>query len=337
MQLRNSRFIRMGSRIGVGVLVTAVLAVLPITTSSATHETSLALNSATAGKGTPAVLTGTVNGPIECGANTSYGWELTSPNGTVDGARHSEPNGPASGSFTVTVDTSGLAPGNYQISVTADWLAPAGCADGPNTTVKANLKVTARKGTFVCKAYAARTQTDYQPANPAFSPCKDDNNYFAQLQPILGLGNIGAVRATTDNQPNNLNDKKPAKGDYGVAQGEVAQIALKVNGVQINLGAVWARAKVECAPSFLSLTPKLSTSGGVATLVVNGKAVAVASGYVSIYLPGVRIELNKVTKSSFGKVVTRQAVKITNRLNGQAIVIGEATAGYSGSPCNGFV
>ena len=68
-----------------------------------------------------------------------------------------------------------------------------------------------------------------------------------------------------------------------------------------------------------------------------GKAVAVASGYVSIWLPGVRIELNKVTKSNFGKQVTRQAVKITNRLNGQAIVVGEATAGYSGSPCKGFL
>lgn len=341
MKLRNSRFIRMGSRVGAGVVVGALLAVVPLSPAGATHTTGLTLDDSAVQVGTPtAVLNGSVKASCDGGTGPSYAWTLTSPNGVVSPSSQAEGAGDLT-SYTLTVNTASLAPGSYTVSATVTFTSGqcvVGGGGGPaSITDTATLKVTGRKGSFGCSAYAARTQTDYQPANPSFSPCRDDNNYFAQLQPILGFGNIGAVRATTASQPDDLNAVKPAKTDSATAQGEVAQVALNVNGVSINLGAVWARARVDCSGGWTTPAPKFSTAGGVATLVVNGKGVAVASGYVSIWLPAVRIELNKVTKSNSGKVVTRQAVKVTNRLNGKAIIIGEANVGYSGTPCSGGV
>ncbi len=334
MHSRKSRFIRMGSRVGAGVVVAAVLAVVPLSPSSATHLTSINLNNTTVGQGTTAVLTGTVNGSSDC-ADT-YGWHITSSIGTVGGTFHQLPGGPAAGTFTVTVNTSALAQGNHAVTVTADWLASAACDDGPNSVDVATLRVTTRNGAFQCSAYAARTQTDYQPANPAHNPCRDENNYFGQLQPILGLGNIGVTRSTTDSQPNNLNDVAPTLNDYGDAQAHIAGVDLNVNGIPIRIGAAWVQASVNCKGGFFGGQPKVNANGTVATINLNNRSFGTTSGYVNVWLPGVRVELNKTWKTNSGRQIHRQAIKITNRFNGQTIVIGEAHAGWSGTPCSGF-
>jgi hypothetical protein len=334
MELRRSRFIRMGSKIGAGLIVGAVLAVVPVSPSSATHLTSVTLSSASAPQGTASVaLSGLVDNNTDSPPQCWYGWKLSSSNGTLSGAVVQAPPGVHLVSpYTLTVNTAALAPGVYGVSVTSTWVAPAGCAnDGPKTA-NATITITGRTGAFQCRAFAARTQTDYQPANPAYNPCKDDNNYFAQVQPLAGLGQLGAVRATTDQQPDVLNSAPPNAADYADAQGHVAGVNILVGGVRIKTGAIWVQSSVNCQG--IGMTPHRNTNGTVATLSVNGRGTATTNEYLKIVVGSVTIELNKVTVS--GNAATRQGLVITKTpLIGAPlkIVIAEATAGWTGNPC----
>ncbi len=333
MELRKSRFIRVGSRVGAGVIVGAILAVVPSSPSTATHLTGVTLAGASAPIGTSqVVLNGVINSSSD-GTCNDYGWIASSPNGAVSPSSQA-PAVSDTAPFTLTVNTSMLPAGSHNVSVTVDWQVGDCVQDLGNTIATATIKITKRNGTFNCSAYAARTQTDYQPANPSFSPCKDDNNYFAQLQPILGLGNVGAVRATTALEPDNPNAVAPKSSDYADAQAHVAGVDLTVAGVRIRTGALWAQASANCTG--LGMSPKRATNGTVATVDLNGRSFGTTSGYLKIRILSVTIEINKVTTS--GNTTVRQALVITRQsLLGPSlkIVVGEARIGYTGNPCQG--
>jgi len=336
MQVRKSRFIRMGSKIGAGVIIGAVLAVVPLSPSSATHLTTITLSSASVPQGTAnVVLNGLVNNDTDSPPTCYYGWKLSTTSGTLAGAVVQVPDGTLhNDAYTLTVNTAALAPGVYNVAVTSTWDNPPLCTNEGPETANATVTITGRNGAFQCSAYAARTQTKYQPANDAYNPCKDDLNYFAQLQPIAGLGNVGAVRAQTDQQPNVLNAAAPAPADYADAQAHVAGVNLLVSGVRIKTGALWTQASLNCTGA--GMTVKKNTNGTVATVNLNGRSFSTTSGYLKIKILGVTIEINKVT--TVGNNVTRQALVITKTpLLGPAIkiVVGEANVGWTGNPCQG--
>ena len=337
MHVRKSRFIRMGSKIGAGVIIGAVLAVVPMSPSSATHLTTNTLFGGTVPVGTAQIiLQGSIDNDTDAPPDCYYGWTLSSSDGTLNGNTVAAPPGLhlVSG-YTLTVNTAALPIGVYNVSVTSTWIAPPGCSNEGPETATATIRVAGRNGAFKCSAYAARTQTNYQPANHAYNPCKDDLNYFAQLQPIAGLGNVGAVRAQTDQQPDPLTSAAPHAADYADAQAHVAGVNLLVAGVRIKTGALWTQASLNCTGP--GMTVKKNTNGTVATVNLNGRSFGTTSGYVKVRVFSVTIEINKVTTS--GNNVTRQALVITRTpLIGPAIkiVVGEANVGWTGNPCSGI-
>jgi len=191
-----------------------------------------------------------------------------------------------------------------------------------------------RQGSFSCTANAARTQTLYQPSNPAYSPCKDDANWFAQLQPILGLGNLGAVRTYTDQQPDDLTSARPRSGDYATAYAEAAGVNLDLgNGIWVRTGALWSRSTVVCARTLTGPRPQFSSAGSVVTVNLNGKSYGTTGNYIKLAVPGYTIEINKVITTSTSK--TRQALVITRTSfwGSFRIIVGESKVGVSGNPC----
>jgi len=337
MEVRKSRFIRMGSKIGAGVIVGAFLAVVPVSPVSATHLANITLSNTVVAKGQP---TATLNGIVDNATDApgcEYGWDIdpvTPAGATTDGADFSAPTPGVHWvqPYTVTVPTGSLAEGVYNVKVKVNWFANPGCEDDGPEYATATITVVNRNGLFKCSAYAARTQYDYQPANPNYSPCKDDLNYFAQVQPILGFGNVGAVRAQTDQEPDVLNSRLPKSTDYADARADVAGVDLNVAGVRIRTGVLWSRATVTCQG--WGMSPKYFTSGGVATVNLDGKAYATTSGYMKIRVLNVTVEINKVTSTSTSRI--RQALVITKSslfTPTVKIVVAESRVGASGNPC----
>jgi hypothetical protein len=333
---RRTRFIRMGSKIGAGVIVGAFLAVVPVSPAGATHLANITLSNTVVAFGQP---TATLNGIVDNATDApgcEYGWDIdpVSPaSATTDGADFSAPTPGVHWvqPYTVTVNTGSLAEGVYNVKVRVNWLASPGCEDDGDEFASATITVIQRNGNFKCAAYAARTNYDYQPANPNYSPCKDDINYFAQVQPILGFGNVGAVRAITDQQPDVLNSALPKSTDHADAQAHVAGVDVTVAGVRVRTGVLWSRATVTCQG--FGMSPKYGTSGGVATVNLDGKAYATTSGYLKVRILNVTIEINKVVSTSTSR--TRQALVITrNSLFAPLkVVVAESKVGHSGNPC----
>lgn len=335
MESRRSRFIRMGSKIGAGAIVGAVLAVVPVSPAGATHLTSITLSSAIVPQGTAnVVLNGLVDNQTDS-PGCEYGWTLSTANGTLAG-NTSYPGGTSTHvtlPYTLTVNTGALAPGVYAVSVKSTWISTPACNnDGPKTA-NATIKITGRNGAFQCRAYAARTQTDYQPSNPSYNPCKDDANWFGQLQPIAGLGNIGVVRTFTDQQPNVLSSAPANANDYADAHAHVAGVDLTVAGTRIRTGAIWARSAVNCQG--LGMTPKRNSDGTAVGVQIAGRSFGTTTDYLKVVIGALKVELNKTTNTA--NSTQRQGVVITytTLFTVRKWVIAETKAGWTGNPCQG--
>ena len=337
MEVRRSRFIRMGSKIGAGVIIGAFLAVVPVSPVSATHLANITLSNTVVAQGQPfATLNGVVDNATDA-AGCEYGWDIDPVNpasATTDGADFSAPTPGVHWvqPYTVKVATASLAPGVYPVQVKVTWFESAGCDnDGPEFA-NATITVRARQGTFNCSAYAARTKYDYQPANPNYSPCKDDLNYFAQVQPILGLGNVGAVRALTDLSPDV--PALPTRNDYANAEAHVEGTDFTISGVRIRTGALWSQSATNCTGgTAANPAPRYNTNGTVATLNANGRFFGTTSGYLKVQILNVTIEINKVITTSTSR--TRQALVITRNsfFSPLKIVVAETKVGVTGNPC----
>jgi hypothetical protein len=299
--------------------------------ASATHLTHVTLDSAVVPVGTPSVvLSGNVHAETDCGAISSYGWILSSPNGTVSPSSQA-PSGPVDTAYTLTVDTSGLPAGVYGVQVSADWQTPPVCVDGPDGVATATITITGRFGGFICNAVTGRLGPGhYGEANPAGAPCQDDTKWSTTL-PIGTVASVTAAQAVTSQTPDNLNAVPPAAGDNGTAYASAATIVVRIGAVRIAVAAVSATATARCS---VLHTPGVSSSSKVVGLRINGGFARTLTGYAKISVAGlVTIELNKTTV--VGHTRTQQALVISSSLTQGKLVIGEATAGYTGNPCGG--
>jgi hypothetical protein len=295
--------------------------------ASATHLTSVTLSSATVSWGTPVtVLSGVVKSTCSTGA--PYGWDLNSSVGVMSPTSQAY-GGPEFTAYTVTVATGSLPPGVYPVTVSGSWNGDnVNCFVDSSPSVTATITVTGRAGAFACRAVAGRLGSGhFGEANPGLTPCQDDSKYSTTL-PIGTLATLGLADSETDQTPDNLNSALPAPGDSAKAGASAATVFVRVGPVRIGVSAVSSEAEAHCS---IFLTPTASSGSQVVGLRINGGPARTLTGHVLISVLGVRIEVNKTT--IVGTTRTQQALVVSSIYTPGKLVIGEATAGWSGNPC----
>lgn len=186
---------------------------------------------------------------------------------------------------------------------------------------------------FTCRASALRVEglpslglLDAEPtvANAASDPCATDHaavaNAPAALATVLDTAS-GAVSATTTN----------AAGG-GSAGADVANPSVLASTLGLTADAVSASASYTCSGT----TPTPQSSSNVVGLRIAGGQPITTSGPVTLPAGGIAdVELNE-TITGTGSV-TQRAVDVTvlsGADGGVHLVLGEATAGVSGNPCD---
>jgi hypothetical protein len=189
---------------------------------------------------------------------------------------------------------------------------------------------TIRSGDFICNAVAGRLGPGYMGnANPAGSPCVDDYTFVktGNLGPAI---TITGATAATDQTPDDLDSAPITPYDSANAFAGAAAVFIRIGTVTIGVGAVTSNATAQCN-AYHNVT--LSSSSRVVGLSINGGAARIVTGYLKINVLGlVVIELNKVTLGYHTR--TQQALVVSSALASGKLVVGEATAGYDGHPCN---
>jgi hypothetical protein len=180
---------------------------------------------------------------------------------------------------------------------------------------------------LICNAVAGRLGPGYEGnANPDGKPCQDDYTFVksGNLGPAITLA--GAT-AFTNQDPDDFSAPQP--GDFGAAYASLASAFIRIGTVTIAVGAVSSQAAATCTPYN---TTKLTSSSQVVGLSINGGPARVVTGYTKINVLGlVVVELNKTTLSFHKRM--QQALVVSSALATGKLVVGEATAGYSGNPC----
>ena len=193
-----------------------------------------------------------------------------------------------------------------------------------------------RNGAFSCRATGVRlVAVEVGVANGPNTPCKDGAQTTASVNlSALGLGvKSGTVVVSTDQSPNDLGASSPAVGDTGVANAKVEGIKVNVGLTSITADVVTATAKVECG-SPIGALPGLTSSSQVSNVRLNGQVVATGTSPVDVNVPLVGT-LHVNHQSVVGGVVVRRAIWLEGKgaLSAVQLVVSEAKAGFSGSPC----
>lgn len=212
-------------------------------------------------------------------------------------------------------------------TIEATYVTPEG------TTLRATARklwvARDRKGAFSCRASALRLTGLLEPvvANRPDAPCRDDSATLLRVP--LSLGGLSvlatALNARTDQTPDDLSSSAPAVGDQATAHADTATALVSLG---ISATATAADAKAECTSSGV---PTLSSSSKVVGLRVNGQSFDVLTQPVTIPLLLATLRIN-ATINAPGRV-TRRAIWLDNLLLPD-VIIGEATADYSGNPCD---
>jgi Ca2+-binding RTX toxin-like protein len=188
-----------------------------------------------------------------------------------------------------------------------------------------------REGNFTCNATAIKLLgAKIVNANPANDPCVDDDEQLLDIPLNLGiLGvDVDVARALTNVTPDDPANTPPAVGDNAIAASEVAGVALRVGTATLRLGVVESRAAAVCTPA--SGEPALLGSSEVVRVDASGNPTQIISNPISLNLGIAAVHLNRTVNTP--NSLTQQAVVVT--LLGQDIlVLGEATADYTGTPC----
>jgi hypothetical protein len=192
-----------------------------------------------------------------------------------------------------------------------------------------------RAGRFLCRASAVRLGgAEPFVANPGGRPCRADTAGAARIDQPLGAQlrlTALAAEAVTEQSPPDLDAADPAVGDHGTAAAGAAQATLVIGGSTVLVTGAEANARAECVVVGAE-QPRLTGDARLATLHVNGVQLRPGAGPQEIALGGLTIHLNEVT------VGERELVARAVRLEGPAgsgveVVLGEARAGFDGSPC----
>ena len=238
---------------------------------------------------------------------------------------------PSTHTFTLTAAVPlGTPAGTY----TFDIVALADGADIGHQTLTLVVEDD-RDGTFACRGSALRLgSTEPAVANAPSSPCKDGQKTVASGG--LGTGGLSvgiqakALTALTDQTPEDLEATTPKATDNGLAKAGLSEVTITVGpAVTIKATVVQSQAKVQCTATAGGLTPKLTGSSTIASLTVNGLPVNV-SRPTTVSLAGVTIGINSQTTTATS--LTQRALTVSAPLV-PAVVVAEASAGFSGRPC----
>lgn len=185
-----------------------------------------------------------------------------------------------------------------------------------------------RNGRFTCRATGARVGglTESPVANPANDPCVAGSERLTN--PTLGsFVAADVLHATSAQTPADLTSALPAAGDNGRSHAEATQLTLRVGFNVIVLSSLTSDARAQCGAG--SGKPTLTGSSRVALLSVNGRPVLETTASANLPLIAAVLRLNQTVTTATG--VTQRALVI-EPLIGPDIVIGEARAGWVGTP-----
>ncbi len=187
--------------------------------------------------------------------------------------------------------------------------APAGAATGDH---------------FTCRASALRVQgagvlnVEPEVANPAGDPCASAGTATANVNLLPLLSAVAGPASTT------------ASAFAGSAASQVANV--NVQALAVTATAASAHAGYACSAG----SPVPTAGSNVVSLSIGGGTPITTSGPVSLPVGGIaNVQLNRTITSASS--VTQRAVDIAvlgGPYNGAEIVLGEATAGLSGNPCD---
>ncbi|MPZ49393.1 MAG: hypothetical protein GEU75_08875 [Dehalococcoidia bacterium] len=187
-----------------------------------------------------------------------------------------------------------------------------------------------RDGSFSCRASALRVLS-IEPvvANEPDVPCLDEAKSLVDVDVISGLlsASAGVADASTDQTPDDLQEP-PAAGDNAVAHADLADVSLAAGLNLIQIQAVSADAKAECAA--VGQEPPVLSGSSLVTLSINGEPLLTISEPITIPLLVASLHLNQTVMEQ-GRITQRTLVLET--LLGD-IVIGEATVNFEGNPCD---
>jgi hypothetical protein len=171
---------------------------------------------------------------------------------------------------------------------------------------------------WACNSASVRSGTGhFAESNEQVWPCDDD-------AVSLASANLGSVQVTEL--------QGFTSGDYVTAYASAGTVFIRVGHTRIAVGAVTASAQGTCFDG-----PGVNVASKVAGLRINGGFARVFTRYAKINVGGVvTLELNKTTTqySEGGVYVTRQALVISFGFSPGQIIVGEASVGYFGDPCN---
>ncbi|HWH01335.1 MAG TPA: hypothetical protein VNV66_18945 [Pilimelia sp.] len=209
--------------------------------------------------------------------------------------------------------------------------------------VLSDLRVQAlrRTGVFSCQATALTLAgTVVTRANPPDVPCLDDRATLATVRQAAGIVTVrlDALEASTTLDPDDP-AVPPAAGDFSTARARIESSRITAGPlvplVTIELGLVTAQASATCTAGPDGLGVALAGSSHIASLKVNGVAVAVGGAPLTIPLAVGSLRLNSTQTTATS--VTQRAVVLDTALTD--VVIGEAranvesTSGSDGTPC----
>lgn len=141
---------------------------------------------------------------------------------------------------------------------------------------------------------------------------------------------LEAPAVSTQANPFDYRNRRPAPGDGGNAQGGLAGATLELgDSLTIGIGATSALDAVVCGhngnpPQLVALSPPRT-----AVVEINGNALPI-SGPATVPLGIATLRLNQTITTKGG--MTMRAVELDSPLL-PTIVLGEAQVGYTGNPC----
>jgi hypothetical protein len=270
--------------------------------------------------GGPAVfevrLSEAATGPVSVAWATGDGTAVAPGDYTGGAGRVSFAPGEVSAPVEVPVTEDAAAEGDETFTLTLT--DPVGATIGDGTAVGTIVDVAA-SGTFTCTASAADL-LGTRPAVAGGDPCVTDARSAARLRLNLGLLTVtvdGLTAATT---------AAPGRVD---ATAGLLTTRISAIGLVIELGAVTSTATATCVAGPGGAAPVFTGSSRLAWLKINGVAVPVGSGPVTLPLLVGSLSLNSTVETADGLV--QRAFDLRTLLGN--VVIGEAEAGATGNPC----
>jgi hypothetical protein len=254
--------------------------------------------------------------PVSVAWATGDGTAVAPGDYTGGAGRVSFAPGAVTASVEVPVHADAAVEGDETFTLTLS--DPVGATIGDGTAVGTIVDVAA-PGAFMCRASAADL-LGTRPAVAGGDPCVTDARSAAKVR--LGLGlltvTVDGLTASTSAAPGGVS------ANAGLLTTRISAI-----GLVIELGAVTSSATATCVAGPGGAAPVFAGSSQLAWLKINGVAVPIGSGPVTLPLLVGSLSLNSTVETEHGLV--QRAFDLRTLLGN--VVIGEAEVGATGNPC----